>query len=158
MQLILSQSDLEKMPPELRRDLMHYVSAAGAAAEGGEAETTALGRAQLTALLREASFHRDGKLLNALLKRLAYPAESEPPTRQRLAQALPAAAQAKLRQHLATVNRLTARVAKRRDARLWQHERKTDCFVVHPATRKALRDLLPSLARAGKSEEPLWEG
>jgi hypothetical protein len=158
MQLILSEADLENMPPELRRSLLQYVGGAMGKAEAAVPETVSLARPQATALLREASFHRDGKVLNALLKRLAYKEEAEPPTRQLLAEAVPQAARADLRRHLATLNRLTARVAKQRGARLWQYRRAADAYAVHPATRKVLRDLLPVLARSGQAEEPLWEG
>jgi len=158
MQLILSEADLEKMPPELRRNLLQYISGAERATNGAEFETIPLARAQATALLREASFHRDGKALHALLKKLAYREEAEPPTRQLLADALPDEARKSLQRHLATLNRLAARVAKQRGAKLWHYRRPADAYAVHPATRKALRDLLPVLARSGKSEEPLWEG
>jgi hypothetical protein len=158
MQLILSEADFEKMPPELRRSLLQFVSGAERATDDAEPETVSLERTQATALLREASFHRDGKALHALLKRLAYGEEAQPPTRQLLVDALPDGGQTSLGRHLATLNRITARVVKQRAAKLWHHRRTADTYAVHPATRKALRDLLPVLARSGKAEEPLWEG
>ena len=158
MQLTLSEADLAKMPPELRRSLMQFIAGAEPAAAGAPVPATPLAPAQVTALLREASFHRDGAALHALLKRLAYREESETPTRQTLARALPDAARKSLPRHLATLNRLAARIAKERGAKLWHHRRADDSYAVPPATREALRDLLPVLARSGKQEEPLWEG
>ncbi len=158
MQLILSEADLEKMPPELRRSLLQYLGGAERKTDGAEPGTTALGRAQATALLREVSFHRDGKALHSLLKRLAYKEGAEPPTRQLLAEALPAGTQKTLQRHLATLNRLTARVLKQRGAKLWHFRRADESYAVHSATGKVLRDLIPVLARSGRSEELLWEG
>ena len=157
MQLLLTEKDLDRMPPELRQGLLLFLT--GAPQPGGAgAQASALGRAQVTALLREASFHRDGKALHALLKRLAYGEEREAPPRRRLAEALPKAAPRLLARHLATLNRLAARAAKSRGARLWRQRRADGAYTVHPATRQAQRDLLPVLARSGKAEEPLWEG
>ncbi len=158
MQLVLTESDLAKMPPELRRDLLQFIGGAGGVPVSAEPGTTALSQTQATALLREVSFHRDGKILHTLIRPLVYRDDATPPARQLLIDALPEEARAGLGRHLATLNRLTARVLKRRDAKLWRHRRADDAYAVHPATRKVLRDLLPVLARSGKSEEPLWEG
>lgn len=158
MQLTLSDADLAKMPPELRRSLLNYIAGAETATDGAASLTMPLGRAQATAVLREVSFHRDGAALHALLKRFAYQEEDDRPTRQTLAGAVPDAARTNLPRLLAALNRITARVAKRRGAKLWHYRRAADAYSVHPATRKALRDLLPVLARSGKLEEPLWEG
>jgi len=158
MQLILSETDLERMPPELRRSLLEFVIGVARAAVGVESETTSLARAQTAALLREVSFHRDGKMLRALLKRLADREETSPATRALLRDALPADSQKNLRRYLTTLNQLTARVTKHRGARLWHYRRSADVYAIHPATRKALHELLPVLARSGTAEEPLWEG
>ncbi|HEV2547823.1 MAG TPA: hypothetical protein VGU20_10825 [Stellaceae bacterium] len=40
-----------------------------------------------------------------------------------------------------------------RRERLWRYSA-DDAYVVHPATRKASRDLLPVLARSDKVEDP----
>lgn len=157
MQLILSDTDFEKMPPELRQGLLRYLAGEPRPKPSTEPQATPLSRTQATALLREASFHADGKVLHVLLKRLAYGEESEAPQRRRLAEALPSAARRHLARHLATLNRLTARAAKQRGAKLWLYRRAADAYAVHPATRQALRDLIPVLARSGKAEEPLWE-
>lgn len=158
MQLILSEIDLERMPPELRRSLLEFLIGVERAAVGVEPETTSLASAQATALLREVSFHRDGKELPALLKRLADRQEASPATRALLVDALPPASQKSLRRYLTTLNQLTARVTKHRGAKLWEYRRSADAYAVDPATRKALHELLPVLARSGTAEEPLWEG
>ena len=158
MQLILSEIDLEKMPPELRQNLLDYLAGAKPATEGAEPQTARLGRPQVTALAREASFHRDGHALHALLKRLAYGADADAPPRQQLAEVLPRNARKDLTRHLSTLNRLTARATQQRGAKLWHYQRTSDSYTVHPTTRKMLRDLLPALARSGEAEEPLWEG
>jgi hypothetical protein len=158
MQLVLTEVDLAKMPSDLRRDLLQFLGGTSGAPVGAEPGTTALSQTQATALLREVSFHRDGKALRSLIRPLAYRDDAEPPARQLLIDTLPEEARAAVGRHLATLNRLTARVLKRRDAKLWRHRRADDAYAVHPVTRKALRDLLPVLARSGKSEEPLWEG
>lgn len=158
MQLLLTEKDLDRMPPELRQGLLLYLAGTPQPPPAAGVQATPLGRAQATALLREISFHRDGRALRALLKRLAYGEDREAPPRRRLAEALPKAAPALLARHLATLNRLTARIAKARSARLWRQRRADGAYTVHPATRQALRELLPVLARSGKAEEPLWEG
>ncbi len=127
-------------------------------ARAGASRATPLARVQATALWREASFHRDGKALHALLKRLAYAEESDAPQRQRLAAALPSTARRQLVRHLATLNRLAARATRKRGAKLWLYRRAADRYAVHPATRQALRALIPVLERSGDGEEPLWEG
>ena len=157
MQLVLTEKDLDRMPLELRQGLLLYLAGTPPASAAG-AQASALARPQVTALLRDVSFHRDGKALHARLKRLAYGEESEAPSRRRLAEAVPKAAPQRLARHLATLNRLTARAAKTRGARLWRQRRADGAYAVHPATRQALRELIPLLARSGKAEEPLWEG
>ena len=157
MQLILSEIDLEKMPPELRQNLLDYLTGAKPVGRGTE-QMAPLGRQQVTALAREASFHRDGHALHALLKRLAYGADADAPPRQQLAEVLPRNARKDLTRHLSTLNRLTARATQQRGAKLWHYQRTSDSYTVHPTTRKMLRDLLPALARSGEAEEPLWEG
>jgi hypothetical protein len=158
MQLTLSEADFERMSPELRRSLLNYIGGAERPKLAIVPQPAPLDRSQATALLREISFHRDGKVLHAMVRRLAYKNETEPPTRHQLADALPSEAKERLPRHLAALNRIAGRLAKPRGAKLWRYRRAADAYVVHPATRKALRDLIPVLARSGKSEEPLWEG
>ena len=158
MQLILSELDLEKMPPELRQSLLQYLSGAPRAKEAAVPGTTPFGRLQVMALLREASFHPDGHALHALLKRLAYGEGAEEPKREDLTKALPSNARAKLGRCLSTLNRLASRAAKQPGAKLWSYRRASNSYAVHPATRRMLRDLLPALERSGPGEEPLWEG
>jgi hypothetical protein len=158
MQLILSELDLEKMPRELRQNLVLYLAGAKGAEESAEPDTTALGRSQVTAVLREASFHRDGHALHVLLKVLAYREETEAPKREKLVEALPGEARANLGRHLSTINRLASRAAKQPGAKLWHYRRTSKSYAVHPITRRVLQDLVPTLERSGQSEEPLWEG
>lgn len=158
MQLLLTEKDFERMPPALRQGLLAYLAGAPQPEAAGS-EATPLGRAQVTALLRDVSFHRDGKALHALLKRLAYGEESEAPPRRRLTEALPKATPRLFARYLATLNRLAARAAGAPGTRLWRLRRGAGgAYAVHPATRQALRELLPTLARSGIAEEPLWEG
>jgi len=99
--------------------------------------------------------YRDGKILNVLLKRLTHGAAA--PTRKILERALPGTARRSLGRHLSTLNRVATRVTKRPNAKLWRYQPAEDVYAVHPATRTALRELIPVLARSGRSEEPLWE-
>ncbi len=157
MQLTLSERDLELMPPELRRQLFFYLGQAQVPGEGDDRAAAPLDRAQVVALLREASFHPDGHALHALLEKFAYAEDSDAPGQERLAKAI-SGDEARLRHHLAVLNRLTSRAAHQPHARLWRQDRDSHRYVAHPATRQILRDVLPTLARSGKNEEPLWEG
>lgn len=154
MHLILSDADLQRMSPELRRSLLEYVGVAGHA-PSAETDPVPLDRKHAIMLLRETSFHRDGKILNVLLKRLTHGAAA--PTRKILERALPGTARRSLGRHLSTLNRVATRVTKRPNAKLWRYQPAEDVYAVHPATRTALRELIPVLARSGRSEEPLWE-
>jgi len=158
MKLILSDVDLEKMPPDLRQSLISHLTGTPRRKESAEQDTTPFGRSQTAALLREASFDRDGHALHALLKRLAYGEDAEAPGREKLAAALPRAVRANLGRYLATLNRLGSRAAQQRNAKLWRYRRASKSYSVHPETRRTLRDLLPTLERSGQGEEPLWEG
>jgi hypothetical protein len=157
MKLILSDGDLEKMPPDLRQSLILHLTGAQRPKESAVQGTTPFGRSQTAALLREASFDRDGRVLHALLKRLAYSEDAEAPGRDKLAAALPSKVQGNLGRYLATLNRLGSRAAKQRNAKLWRYRRAAKSYSVHPETRRMLRDLLPALERSGQGEEPLWE-
>lgn len=158
MELRLTQSDLDAMPAALRRDLFNYLQAHCIASSEAAAETgSALGRREVAALLREISFDRHGAMLRKLLPDFAYDEGAKPPSRAKLAHALPAAERAKLGRYVGTLNRLAARAAKRPDIELCRYDRSGAAYCVHPATRQALRDLLPRLEHAGEHEEPLWE-
>ncbi len=157
MQLILSERDLELMPPELRRRLFLYLGQAQPAGEAGDGEATPLDRSQVIALLREVSFHPDGQALHTLLEKFAYAEQSDAPSQERLAKAI-SGDEARLRHLLAILNRLTPRAAHQPHARLWHFHRDSHRYAAHPETRQILRDVLPTLARSGKDEEPLWEG
>ncbi len=157
MQLTLSERDLELMPPDLRRQLFLYLGQVQAPEEGPEDEATPLDRPQVTALLREVSFHPEGGALRALLEKFAYVEDNDAPNHDRLAKAL-RGEEPKLRHYLVVVNRLTSRAANQPQARLWRYDRASHRYGAHPATRQMLRDVLPALTRSGQDEEPLWAG
>jgi len=157
MELRLTQSDLDAMPEALRRDLFNYLQVR--CAQPGEAASdtgSSLGPAEVEALLREVSFHRLGTTLRKLLADLAYDEGAKPPTREKLAQALPPADRAQVGRYIAALNRLAVRAAKRSDVQLCLYHRRESAYTVHPLTRKALRDILPRIEHAGEHEEPLW--
>lgn len=158
MELRLSERDLDAMPAALRRDLFNYLQTrlahpAEAPADAG----SALGRREVAALLREISFDRLGTKLRKLLPDLAYEEGVKPPTREKLAQALAAGERAQLGRYIAALNRLAVRAAKRPDVRFCVYHRHEAAYTLHPATRQALRDILPPLEHAGEHEEALWE-
>jgi hypothetical protein len=161
LQLTLTRSDLDAMPAELRRQLLRYLEqgrapgARGAKAQAarGKSPATPLERRQVTALLRDLSFHRQGKVLRRMLDRLAL----DDAGRQKLATALPARDRARLGHYLALLNRLAAKAAGLRALRLCCFVRGEKAYVIHPTTRQHLRDLLPGIEHAGEQEEPLWE-
>lgn len=157
MQLTLSERDLELMPTELRRQLFLYLGQVQSPEEEADHEATPLDRSQVIALVREVSFHPDGRALHALLEKFAYAADGDAPGQERLVKAV-SGEEAKLRHHLAVLNRLTARAANQPHARLWRYHRDSRRYTAHPTTRQTIRDVLPTLARSGKDEEPLWEG
>jgi len=158
MELRLTQSDLDAMPAPLRRDLFRYLQAHCVPPDEAARETgTALARRDVAALLREISFDRLGGKLRKLLPELAYDEDAKPPNREKLARALPKAERANVGRYVAALNRLALRAAKRPDVQLCIYDRSGAAYRVHPATRQALRDLLPRLEHAGEHEEPLWE-
>lgn len=156
MELRLSRSDLEAMPDDLRHRLLAYLESGDGAAASAVPDAP-LDKQQVTALLREISFHRHGRSLRALLDRLAYDDRTNPPNRRKLAEALPRADRPQLGRYVALLNRLAAKATKRRKLRLCRFQRDEDSYSVHPATRRWLRQLLPAIERAGQQEEPLWE-
>jgi hypothetical protein len=157
MQLTLSERDLELMPPELRRQVFLYLGQVQSPEEDADHEATPLDRSQVVALVREVSFHPDGRVLHALLEKFGYAEDGDAPDHDRLAKAL-LAEESRLRHHLAVLNRLTSRAANQPHARLWRYHRDSRRYAAHPTTRQTLRDVLSTLARSGKDEEPLWEG
>ena len=160
MELTLTRADLDAMPPKLRHQLLLYLEGRPRLQVSPAAEyepgASPLERQQVTALLRDISFHRLGIPLRALLDRLADD-DGGPPTRQKLAAALPAGEQARLSRYIAVLNRLAAKVARQPGLRLCCFVRSKAAYAVHPTTRQWLRDLLPGIERAGQQEEPLWE-
>jgi len=156
MELILTQADLDAMPADLRQQL--FVHLGGVREAGGldQGRSALLSREQAIGLLREVSFHRAGTRLRALLDRLAYGGRVKAPSRRRMVEALGGEG-AHLRRYLATLNRMTAKVTGRPDARLWEYDRASDTYTADAATRKILRGVLVTMKEAGKQEEPLWE-
>lgn len=158
MELRLTQPDLDAMPAALRRDLFNYLQVSFLPPSEAPADLgSALGRREVAALLREISFDRLGSKLRKLLPNLAYEEGAKPPTREKLAHALPPAERVQVGRYIAALNRLAVRAAKRSDAHLCLYHRRGATYTVHPVTRQALRDLLPRIAHAGEHEEPLWE-
>ncbi len=158
MELRLTQLDLDAMPAALRRDLFNYLQVRCAQpSEPSDDTGSSLGRREVAALLREISFDRLGTKLRKLLPGLAYDEGAKPPTREKLAQALPPAERAQVARYIAALNRLAVRAAKRSDVHLCLYHRRGSAYTVHPLTRQALRDLLPQIEHAGEHEEPLWE-
>lgn len=157
MKLTLSEADLNAMPLDLRERLFRYIEGRAAPAEPELATGSPLARREVMALLREISFHREGRLLRALVDRLAYDEGAEPPTREQLAKALPTAKRRQVARYLAALNRLCAGATKRADALLCVYHRAEGTYTAHSATRRMLRELLPQIEHAGEHEEPLWE-
>ncbi len=166
MELTLTRSDLDAMPPELRHQLLRYLEGksrsrsprpkGSQAAEGRNAESP-LEQQHVAALLRDISFHRFGKPLRALLHRLVYDDTGSPLTRRKLAAALPAGEQPRLGRYVAMLNRLAAKAAKQPGLHVCRFVRGKGIYAVHPATRQRLREILPGIERAGDHEQPLWE-
>ncbi len=70
--------------------------------------------------------------------------------------ALPARDRVRLGRYMAILNRLAAK-AKRPSGLPFCRLRRGGTYVIHPTTRKGLRDILPAIERSGDHEEPLWE-
>jgi hypothetical protein len=122
VRLIFSEIDLEAMPSELKSDILAYVTRLARPKESTEKAITLMGRLQVVALLRESSFHPQGKTLNTLIRRLSHNLDADAPTRAQLAEALPAEAQKDLGRQLAAFNRLASRALEQPEAnglRLW---------------------------------------
>lgn len=153
VELKLTRADLDAMPPALRHQLLAYFEGLTQPTAGAGAR---LDRQQVAALLREISFHKLGRALRALLDCLAYDDDADAPSRHKLAEALPASDRPQLGRYVATLNRLAAKAAKKPGVQLCCFQRRRGIYTADPATRRALRDLLPGIERAGENEEPLW--
>jgi hypothetical protein len=156
MELVLTQADLDVMPAELRLQLFTYLGRTRGPGELDHGEGELLSREQAIGLLREVSFHRAGARLRVLLERLVHDATAKPPSRKRMIEALEEDG-AQLGRYLATLNRITAKVTGRPDARLCEYQKAADAYRMHAETREILRDLLVTMKASGKQEEPLWE-
>lgn len=155
IELTLTRADLDAMPDELRHQLLAYLDQ-HPSPRRIEGTASRLERQQVAALLRETSFHKQGRPLRALLDRFAYDNDADAPTRQQLAHLLPAAGRARVGQYIAMLNHLAAKAAKDPKARLCSNPHGDTGYAVDPTTRRWLRELLPGIERAGEQEEPLW--
>ena len=156
MKLILTQVDLDGMPAGLRQELFLYLGQAVGPSEPAELEVASLDREHVIALLREISFHRSGAKLRVLIDRLAHGDAARPPSRQRMTEALESDG-VHLGRYVATLNRIAAKVTGQPGIRLCQYHHARDAYMIHPATRHLLRDVLAAVKASGKKEEPLWE-
>jgi hypothetical protein len=155
MELVLTQADLEAMPGRLRHELFLYLGAVGSG-EIVEAESTSLAREQAIALLRQISFYRSGSRLRVLVEYMAFADPAKPLSRKRLLDMLKEDT-VHLGRYIATLNRMTAKITTRPGTRLCRYDKVTDSYIVHPATRDTIRDLLTTMKASGVREEPLWE-
>ncbi len=156
MELLLTQADLDRMPAALREQLFLYLAGVRAPAARGQESGAQLDREQAVGLLREVSFDHAGDRLRALVERLVSGDAARPPTRKRLMEALEEDSP-HLARHMAALDRMTAKVTGRPGARLCAHDKSSDSYVMHAATRELVRDLLATLKASGRQEEPLWE-
>jgi hypothetical protein len=109
------------------------------------------------ALLRNISFHRFGRSLRRLLDRLSETDNGAPPTRSKLAAALPVREREQVARYVAVLNRLATKAAKKSGVHFCRFIRSKGVYSIHPTTRQWLHDILPGIERAGANEEPLWE-
>ena len=155
IELKLTRADLEAMPAGLRHQLLAYLERL-ARPEASETAAARLERQHVATLLREISFHKLGRSLRALLDSLTYDDDASAPSRQKLAEALPASDRPRLGRYVAVLNRIAAKAAKEPGLQVCSFQRSKGIYTAHPGTRKLLRDLLPGIERAGENEEPLW--
>ena len=156
MELLLTQADFDAMPAELREQLLLHLAGRFGAREDEGAEGVALDREQVTALIREVSFHHAGGQIRVLLQQLVDGETGKSPTRTRIIDAMQEDA-AHFGRHLAALDRMVAKVSGRRHARLCRHDRKVDTYTMKPRTRTLIRELLATIKASGKDEEPMWE-
>ncbi len=153
MQITLDDTDLERMPLALRRDLLRFLALpehGGAVAAPGEPPKSGaavsplpLDRTLALELLREASFGAGGEIDaaagQALVRRLGLAGERQ------------------LRAYLGLLTRRLERATGDPSARLFTLRPEPRAYVVPAETRRVLAELLRELSRAGEHEEPLWE-
>ena len=175
MQIVLTDTDIAAMPAELKRALWDYLAAvkpaiAGrmtqrgdfrhaeiATAAGAGPAVLVLDRRQAIDLARELSFHKHGASLRKIMERLAYRAEADAPTPERLMRALKLKDKRKLQGHMNAIARAVERLTGDAEARLFVQRRDGGAYALHPASRQALAEVLTELARSGEHEEALWE-
>ncbi len=166
VELTLTRSDIDAMPPELRHPLLYYFETRfrsrrrrleRSRVAGSKAAASQFDRQQVVALLRSISFHRLGRSLRRLLDRLSEAGNGAPLTRSKLAAALPVRERKQVGRYMAVLNRLAAKAAKKPGIHFCRFIRSKGVYSIHPTTRQWLRDILPGIERAGANEEPLWE-
>lgn len=178
MQIIITDNDLREMPNELRSSLLRYLAGtarqpreAGAVSVGasafryapfdekgaaGKEAYVVLDRVQALGLLREVSFGRDQKALRTILKKLAYGKLAEAPTVQDIAKAVRGSAR-NVQSHLKSITGIVRRLTGDQTANLYRLRSDLGTYELHPATRRALRQVMDELVHAGEGEEVLWE-
>ncbi|HVM81461.1 MAG TPA: hypothetical protein VMU06_20735 [Stellaceae bacterium] len=168
MQLILTGSDLEKMPPQLRRDLLRFLligamrPAELPPSEGTAAEPTTaarglavLSRRHAIDLVRELSFQREGRTLLATLRALVRHKGEKDTTRAEMAKVVETASA--LEPNLGALERVLHKVTGDKSLKLWRSVSAGRKYRIHPTTRGVLQDVLEELSHAGEHEEALWE-
>jgi hypothetical protein len=167
MQIILTGSDLEKMPPQLRQDLLRFLLIGAMQpselppSEGTTAgPTTAQGLAVLSRrhaidLVRELSFQPEGRALLATLRALVRRKGEKDTTRAEIAKAVGTGSA--LEPNLGALERILHKVAGDKSLKLWRSVSAGRKYRVHPTTRAVLRGVLEELSHAGEHEEALWE-
>lgn len=164
MQVTVTAADLAAMPAGLRQELLDYLAtrrkapfkrprpSAGAPRFEGLA---VLDRGQAIALLRSVSFGRELKGLHDLLEALAYDKDADAPKLLGLMRMLQLDHRRGLQRYFAAIRRRLKSVT-RGGAPLLRYWRRGDAYLVHPATRASLREVLAQLAQSGEGEEPAW--
>jgi hypothetical protein len=106
-------------------------------------------------LLRNVSFGRKAKALHDLLEALAYSKDADAPEPAGLVRLLKLDDRRHLQRQFAAIRRLLRPVTNEA-APLARYSRSRAAYIVHPATRASLRNVLADLARSGEGEEPPW--
>ena len=168
MQVILTAADLAAMPTALRQDLLAYLAtrrkpstASGARQRRATAESgtfdglAVLDRDQAISLVRQVSFGHRLKGLHDLLEALSYEKDGDAPGPAHLAHLLKLENVRRLRRYFDALRRLLKQVT-RDILPIVRYSRRSETYLVHPATRASLREIFAQLARSGEGEEPPW--
>jgi hypothetical protein len=170
MQIILTGSDLERMPPQLRRDLLRFLLIGTmlpselAPSEGTTADLTTaadglavLSRRHAIDLVRELSFQPEGRVLLGTLRALVRHKGEKDTTRAEMAKAAQTRTESALEHNLGALDRVLHKVTGNKSLKLWRYISAGRKYRVHPTTRRVLREVLEELSHAGEHEEALWE-